>query len=154
MDAKALLHDISTLERQLQDIITQRELMGINHKELEKQQDELQAELVAKKKTLRTFSQPTSSEDKKHRALINGGVSLQILEEIVGMEDRLCAGLPVYGVVPLENEALASMEGPTNIGDVHSIGNYMCASAMSTYPRMPGTQSRVSFFFKKKSINM
>jgi hypothetical protein len=141
-DAKTLLLDISSLERQLQDIITQRELMGINHKELEQQQETLQTELISKKKALRSLAEPGSHVDRRQRALINGGVSLQILEEIAGMEDRLCAGLPVSGVLPLDSVILATMEGPTEIGDVYSVGDHMCASAMSTYPRVLGTDSR------------
>lgn len=142
MDVKTLLLDISSLERQLQDIITQRELMGINHKELEQQQENLQQELVSKKKILRSLAEPTSNAERKQRALITGGVSLQILEEIACMEDRLCAGLPVSGVLPLDGTILATIEGPVELGDIQSIGDHMCASAMSTYPRVPGTASR------------
>jgi hypothetical protein len=141
-DAKSLLVDISSLERQLQGIITQRELMGIHHKELETQQEQLQADLVSKKKALRALADSNSNVDRKQRALINGGVSLHILEEIAGMEDRLCASLPVTGVIPLDSTVLATIEGPTVIGDVQSIGDHMSASAMSTYPRVPGTDSR------------
>lgn len=141
-DAKTLLFDISSLERQLQDIITQRELMGIHHKDLEKHQENLQTELVSKKKALRSLAEPTTKVDRKQRALINGGISLHILEEIAGMEDRLCAGLPLSGVLPLDSTLLATMEGPSEIGDVYSVGDHMCASAMSTYPRVPGTDSR------------
>lgn len=143
-DAKTLLFDISSLERQLQDIITQRELMGINHKGLEQQQETLQTELVSKKKALRSLAEPSSNVERKHKiALIDGGVSLQILEEIAGMEDRLCAGLPKSGVLPLDSATtVVTIEGPIEIGDVHSVGDRMCASAMSTYPRVPGTDSR------------
>lgn len=143
MDAE-LLREITLLERSLHGIILQRERLGVTNKELEHNESDIKKQLADKKQKLRELMEQGGPPKKPRQpALIkNGLLSLEMMQPIIEIEDRLCAALPVMEVSALENDIIFECSGPAvmhgapedgMVNFIHRPG-IVAAGSVSTYP--------------------
>jgi hypothetical protein len=152
METNHLLHDITLLERKLHGIITQRECLGVNTKEAEATEGELKKSLADKKQRLRSIMEDADPRmQPRQPAFIKNGVSLEMLQQIIEIEDKLCSILPVMETKPVDPNIFATLSGPTIVSNTPDDGApnlishpptldvppRFAACSVSTYPRVP-----------------